>query len=271
MMRILIVGDTHGDFAFVSKACRVAQNNGIKTIIQVGDFGFWDHTPDGVYFLDQLNENARKRGVTWFVLPGNHENYDRLENYEALPGRLQGHDDIPDWEYGSFTTIRTSIYYTGKVNAWKWAGRTFKAVGGAVSIDKEWRTPGKSWWWQEQLRDDELQQAIDIGPTDFLFTHDCPTRAPFKHRLKPDLDSVMHRQKMNKVGQATKAKVWFHGHMHDFYDYWFQYGPKEGNDTKVYGLECNDNAMWNPYGDIKNMAIFDTDTLRVEFPETKGV
>jgi hypothetical protein len=60
--------------------------------------------------------------------------------------------------------------------------------------------------------------------------------------------------------------------MHDFYDYWFEFGPKKGNDTKVYGLECNDDAMFNPYSpDIKNMAIFDTETLGVEFPSTKGV
>lgn len=257
MTRLLVVGDTHGDFAFASKACRVAQANEITTIFQVGDFGIWDHTDDGVYFLDKLNENAERRGVRWVFVPGNHENYNSLEQYQWKCGENRS------WTTEGFTPIRDNIHYTGKVNDWTWDGKTFKAVGGAVSIDRYARVPGRSWWVQEQLTDSELALAIDLGPVDYLLTHDCPTNAPFGNRLKPDLDSVNHRQKMNQVGRASKAKVWIHGHMHSWYDYWFE-------DTKVYGLECNDNAMWPPYGkDIKNMVILDTDTGKVT-PVTEG-
>jgi hypothetical protein len=33
-------------------------------------------------------------------------------------------------------------------------------VAGADSIDKKWRTPGKSWWPDEELSQDELTKAI---------------------------------------------------------------------------------------------------------------
>ena len=259
MARILIVGDTHGNFEFACQMVRLAKKNDISKIIQVGDFGFWDNSDQEVYYLDKLSENSEKRGVTWYVVPGNHENYDKLEGYQA----------VGPWSSEGFAEIRPSILYCGKVNWWAWEGKTFKSVGGAVSIDREYRTLGKSWWMQETLTDDELQQAIDLGEADYLFTHDCPTHAPFARRLKPDLDSIIHRQKMNDVGKSTKAKVWFHGHMHDFYDYWY-------GDTKVWGLECDDKGMhYTKYFGgqdwFKNCAILDTDTGRAEFPNAQGL
>lgn len=266
MTKILVVGDTHGDISFASKACRVAEKHMIDTVIQVGDFGIWDHIKEGVYFLDKLDENAGNRGVRWIFLPGNHENYERLENYELVA------EEQDLWTDEGFVPIRDNVLYTGKVNTWTWEEKTFKAVGGAVSIDKYARVPGKSWWPQEQLTDDELAFA-KRNRADYLFTHDCPTNAPFGGRLKPDLDSVAHRQKMDEVGRATQARIWLHGHMHSFYDYWFPYSPK-GDETKVYGLECNDNAMWwgaNIDGGFMNMAILDTDDDRVHFPNTGNV
>lgn len=264
-MRLLIVGDCHGDDSFVATACRVAKKYDIGTVMQVGDFGIWDHHPSGVKFLDQLDDNAARRGVRWIFLPGNHENYDRLEEYSSRSDHVGSQFRTKE----NFVAIRENVLYTQKVNLWEWEGQTFKAVGGAVSIDKMYRKPGTSWWHQEQLTEAELEYAINLGEADFLFTHDCPTYAPFGGRLKPDLDSVAHRQKIDKVVDATNAKVHFHGHMHSFYDYQNYAGGK------IWGLECNDGAMYNPYGprdvEYKNMAIFDTRTHQVEWPDKQGV
>lgn len=227
MTEYLIVGDVHGDLSFTSKMNAMAKANDIETILQVGDFGIWDHYADGVDFLDALNDEAERFGVQWFFVPGNHENYDRLEWYEANAEKT----------LSGFTKIRDNIFYTGKVNKWVWDGVVFKAVGGAHSIDKAWRTPLKSWWPQETLNDNEFAESEALGPTDVLLTHDCPTYAPFKHRLKNDPESHIHRQKIDEVVKHSQATVHFHGHMHDWYDYASPWGGK------IYGLECNDNAM----------------------------
>jgi hypothetical protein len=231
MTEYLIVGDVHGDLSFTSRMNALAKVNGIETILQVGDFGIWDHTNDGVNFLDFLNVEAEKFGVQWVFLPGNHENFDRLEWYET-----NGEKTL-----SGFTKIRDNIFYTGKVSKWVWDGVVFKAVGGAYSIDKGWRTPGSSWWPQETLTPGELMLSEVMGPADVLLTHDCPTYAPFRHRLKNDPESHIHRQKIDEVVKHTEAVVHFHGHMHDCYDYENPYGGK------IYGLECNDDAMWDPY------------------------
>jgi hypothetical protein len=78
--------------------------------------------------------------------------------------------------------------------------------------------------------------------------------------LKNDPDSHIHRQKIDEVVHNTKAKIHFHGHMHDWYDYTNHYGGK------IYGLECNDDAMWNPYANLKNHVIFDTEGMRIRWP-----
>jgi Icc-related predicted phosphoesterase len=235
MTEYLIVGDVHGDISFASKMTKLAKSHGIETIIQVGDFGIWDHSPDGVYFLDQLNENSAESRhgseVRWVFVPGNHENYDSLEEYQYDPYRTDE----------GFTVIRDRIHYAGKVNKWAWDGVIFKAVGGAHSIDKAYRKPGRSWWWQETLTDAELAKSAELGETDVLLTHDCPTYAPFRHRLKNDPDSHIHRQKIDEVVKHSQATVHFHGHMHDWYDYASPWGGK------IYGLECNDDAMYATY------------------------
>ena len=253
MSKILVVGDVHGDFSFAARTNNIAADLGIQTVIQVGDFGVWDHHPTGNGFLNDLDEHSSLRGTTWIFLPGNHENYDRLEYYEREADGLK--------TFSGFIPVRENILYTGKVHKWEWEGKVFKAVGGAYSIDKQWRKPRVSWWVQEQLTDEELGRSVLMGPADYLFTHDCPTNAPFRHRIKDDIDSHAHRQKMDVVGKTTKATQWFHGHMHDYYDYVFE-------DTKVVGLECNDEAMnsWNgrPAGSgFLNRAVLDIETGHV--------
>jgi hypothetical protein len=77
-----------------------------------------------------------------------------------------------------------------------------------------------------------------------MFTHDCPTNAPFKNRIKNDPDSHAHRQFMDRIGKVVKPKKWFHGHMHEKYDgYDF---PMYDPTTLVYGFEC-DGMLWS-YG-----------------------
>lgn len=235
-MEYLIVGDVHGDTAFARKMCKLAQANDITTIIQVGDFGIWDHTSWGVEFLDRLSRASEEAGVQWVFVPGNHENYDRLEYYEASNYRT----------HEGFVKIRDNIFYTGKVHAWEWEGVMFKAVGGAYSIDKNSRTPLESWWPQEQLTDHEFDKVVQIGKADVLLTHDCPTYAPFS-RLWPSPESHMHRQRIDEVVKYTQAGVHFHGHMHDWYDYENFFGGR------IIGLDCN--TMASPNESPKNHVI----------------
>jgi hypothetical protein len=259
----MVVGDLHGDTRAGVTVLKKAKSLGIDTIMQVGDFGYWPHFTDGIDFLDALNFTARENDLHLYWLDGNHENFDALE---AAVKHYPKDDHGRVW-------IRSHIRYCSRGASWTWNHKRFMTVGGAVSVDKANRVwqeqqhghTRRLWWPQEQLTDDELQFAMAKAakkPVDYLFTHDCPTNAPFRGRMKNDLDSQAHRQKMDRLGQAVKPKVWFHGHMHTRYDgYDF---PTYEPHTTVYGLECNPDAM-HGYGSRSWWGVLNTATDKFEY------
>ena len=90
-------------------------------------------------------------------------------------------------------------------------------IGGAFSIDREWRTEGVDWWPDEELTIPDLQQLLDIAiavKPRIIVTHDCPEsiipylfpRAlPIRSRTQQALDAVLH---------SVKPALWIFGHWH---------------------------------------------------------
>lgn len=252
-MKIMVVGDTHGNTVWLRDRIRQASKLKMDKIFQVGDFGLWDHEEEGFRFLDCINEELRRAGIKLYWVDGNHENHDRLKWYEKNnPKTGVGH-----------VFIRSHILYIPRGLIWEWSGKRFAGVGGAYSIDKAYRKVGSSWWPGEQITDAQKNKIIYGGlrrdPVDYLFTHDCSTASPFKHRLKDDPESHLHRQKMDEIARSLKPRFWFHGHMHDKYEWNFPLDHAATNWAKVYGLECdlmywswgvldteNDTFEWGP-------------------------
>lgn len=251
-----MVGDTHGIKSDIWNACREAGDRKIKHVVVLGDFGLWDHRAEGVEFLDECNEAARVNDCTIFAIGGNHENWD---NWNAYFENLT----LP--RHKGFVMVRRRVLLAPKIHTWKWANKIFVGAGGAVSIDREWRLKGERgerdqitgrrivsgsgpktlWWPNEQLTDEDVA-AIESWniKADYLFTHDCSDKTPFYNRLKPDLDSQIHRQRIDKVLRATKPDFHFHGHMHTKYDWMNADAHRWEHGTQTYGLECN-NDWWS--------------------------
>lgn len=63
-MRVLFAGDTHGNVPFCRYlAKQAARLVGADRVLQVGDFGFWEHEKNGVKFRDLVSEAATRTGV----------------------------------------------------------------------------------------------------------------------------------------------------------------------------------------------------------------
>jgi hypothetical protein len=243
-MKMLLVGDSHGDLQFMDRMVLKAVDNGIDTIFQLGDFGFvW---PGEEYKLELLNILAKENDVNIFFLPGNHEDWDTLDKWER--SAIENNN----LTFNGFIPVTSNIFYSGKTHVWTWYGKTFAVAGGAYSIDKMYRIIGESWWPQEELTDWDIASlangARDYAPVDILLTHDGPTWGNYTRGLLDIPESHIHRQKMNMVHEATRPSMWFHGHYHQF----SQYSDRE---TMVFGLDCNG---WGT-----NNLILDTDTLTV--------
>jgi predicted phosphodiesterase len=152
---VAFVGDLHGNTERACNAVDWAAEQGAEAIIQVGDFAYDFHP----WFLLKLQKTLENAGIHLGYVPGNHEDYRKLDAWQAEHGCTA----IP---------VRPNIHYLPRTYRWEWSGIRFLAMGGAVSVDKTWRTPGVEWWPRETIDWHEAQKACDDGLTDVLIS--CP-------------------------------------------------------------------------------------------------
>ena len=98
-------------------------------------------------------------------------------------------------------------------------------VGGAWSIDKDWRTPGVDWWEDEELSTEELNKIIEKyeqAKPRVMITHDCPTSVAWEMFLSKGLGLGDNKQIKTRTGEALQAmfeihqpELWFYGHWHN--------------------------------------------------------
>lgn len=226
---VLFLGDSHGNTGFVAEAIGAALGYNCQVILQLGDFGIWDHKIDGVKFLDKTEEFLEKAGFPLVFADGNHENFDSLYS-------------IPVDEDG-FRRVRPHIWHAPRGHIWNWSGVTFMAMGGAHSIDGpggvwaqgrgpldkgvggyhyiEEGTDLGGWWPQETIKAVEAQEAIEnalnwkeeVGPIDVLIAHDCPAGVPI-----PGINGYpagdKNRHLLAQVCDAADPHYIFCGHFH---------------------------------------------------------
>jgi predicted phosphodiesterase len=235
-MRIMYLGDLHGSGWWALKAIEVAVKYDVELIIQLGDWGLWPGR-DGLLFRDKTNERLVRAGLIMMVTGGNHDDYDQVDrNYEV--DKL---DPLDLWP------IESNIMWMPRGYRFKLGGTRFLSLGGAYSIDKQWRTPHKSWWVQEQLTDDDVKRAIDVEEpkVDVMVTHDIPWGAKPPWNRKAFIECMPNQEKVREVVNVCRPKWLFHGHLHFRYTDMMQI--EGGHTVRVEGLDCDgspEDASW---------------------------
>lgn len=156
--------------------------------VQVGDLGF------SYEYLKDIDPAKHK------FIGGNHDNYTVL-------------------------THRPPDHYLGDFGSVALGGLNFFFVRGAWSIDINMRTPGISWWPEEELSLRRLQEAVDayaaVKPN-VMMTHDCP-RSVVEHVSDPmmlvdfghDIDHQTNTQlALQKMLEIHQPRYWYFGHYH---------------------------------------------------------
>lgn len=243
---ILVVGDTHGDHGFwYERVIPAAKRYGVQRIVQLGDFGYWEHSLAGVKYLHRLSEWLSEADMAVYFVDGNHENHTWLRSVYAPK---QGQPEP--------CRIRKRIYWLPRGSAGTWEGVRWLACGGAYSIDKPGRVPGQSWWPEETITDKEVNACRARGRADVLFSHDCPLGVePSQiHGANKTLvvETQVNRVKLTEVMKNSRAKLVMHGHWHEFHDDVTYEG------VRVVGLGCNTNWAVQPA-----LALLDLETLEV--------
>lgn len=257
-----MVGDSHGNLDYLQQVIQYGIDEGdVDEIIQLGDFGYWEHTVGGVRFLDQLNEILIEHELKLHWVDGNHE------NHAMLRAKYKPH---------GLTPIRSNIVYIPRGTRWEWDGVTFLGIGGAYSIDKRSRLADTaeavrfnhmsenpypdhvfdSWWPEELITLEEVELACEGGHVDVVVSHDSPScadtfEAYFTRtgsRLRPIPETTQNQWRLQDVYNATLPKRWYHGHYH------FPYRTKVG-ECIIEGLSCD--------GTRGSITILDTEDLHV--------
>lgn len=210
---VALAGDWHAQTGHAIAALNALSGASIRTILHLGDFGIFDLGPHG--YMGRVHDTLIQNDQTIFVTLGNHENY-------RLTGRFRLNEDGTS-SYSDFPRIR--ILSRGQ--HWRWHDTTFTSLGGANSIDRYHRIPGKSWFREEQISNSDVNTAIAHGHADILLTHDVPGIVPFYGTPEQDslrvqmdwgYDEALYirgsREQLTRAALGIRPEQIFHGHHH---------------------------------------------------------
>jgi len=204
MSKTLMVGDLHGEWSDLNN---LINHKRPDNIIQLGDWGWWPHfhgkkglLPRGKIF-DQFGvrnvQNNLKTNIYW--IPGNHCNWDDLKcltDYE--PVEIQ--EGITYCPFGTVLEVN---------------GYNILCCGGASSIDKDTRIERTSWWKDEIISQEDMDNLPDCN-IDIVISHTIP-ESFFKyipiHKLKKRDPSIIA---LEMILNKYRPRMWFSGHFHHY-------------------------------------------------------
>ena len=213
-----VTGDTHGD-QILWDVCITKFLTSGDTIIVAGDFGFGFF--DGRYwpqemFFDYLAE----QNYTVLFCDGNHENFDKLNQYE-----------VSEWKGGRVHFIRENVIHLMRGEIYDIDQKKLFVFGGGYSLDKEFRICGRTWWPQEMPCEEEYRNASKnlekCGyQVDYILTHTAPSdtveyMSHFERAIKNTvIEEAPLTGYLRWVEEVTEYKKWYFGHFHIDAELW---------------------------------------------------
>ena len=195
--------------------------DGIKYHIILGDAGFlWlGNAVEEMRIFNTLKE----RSFPVLCVFGNHD-------------PVLGRNDLQEIDIGigeKVIVIKNEnpfIAYLKRGKIYTIEGKRFLVLGGALSIDKEYRIPGLSWWKEEYWSKPEEKSLFKLfkkeNNFDYVLSHTGPNRINetiFKSINKVGLSPVFFDEVAalnEKIDCKISCKQWFCGHWHKDYFYY---------------------------------------------------
>ena len=202
---LYITGDVHGTWD--NRENFLQSLTPEDKVICLGDLG-WSWNAKLVEEFDPHCE--------WLSVFGNHENYTLIEQ---MP--------IVERYGGKVRQMKDNVFYLMNGEMYEIEGNKFFAFGGALSIDKRWRTPYVSWWPQEQPTTEEFNHALDTlekndWKFDVLLTHTAETELVIKvlgrnDTIYDNTERMIQELKYQIREHNGSFKYHFFGHLHEFW------------------------------------------------------
>jgi len=206
---IYLTGDTHRtvNIEKLKPSHFKIQKNLTKEdyLIICGDFGgVWDKSK----ISEQCIEFHNTRNYTTLFVDGNHENFDLLNSYP-----------VTKWKGGKVHQIAEHVYHLMRGQVFEIDGFKFFTMGGGISVDKEFRMPGRTWWPQEDLSCEEIEEAVKNldqhhWKVDYILTHTASNRM-MKECFGFQKEESRINEFLDMIQMRLEYKWWFFGHFHE--------------------------------------------------------
>lgn len=206
---IFLTGDTHGVTDIHKLTAKKFDRKGLTRddyVIILGDFGFIWYDPPSSEDTWWLGYLERAPWTTLFIL-GNHENYPLIRQKET-----------EEWNGGRVRRFRPHVLQLVDNEVFNIDGQSFFVRGGAHSIDRHTRIPGKSWWCEEVPTDGERAAAIakldSVGwKVDYVLTHEAPAQV-CEWLYQKQVITDEYSRWLQTIANRLQFQRWFFGHHH---------------------------------------------------------
>ena len=205
-MATFLKGDIHGNlFEIIDFIDRFNLGKNDNIII-LGDCGIaWrKDKKDLAQNIKLWNECGN--GVKLYFIDGNHENFNILNSFPIE---------------NNMGKIADNIYHLRRGQVYEFENKKILVCGGADSIDKYRRIENFTWWKEEAISQEPIDD-IPAGHYDYVLTHCCPRSIFEKNKIYLSTLQFLDENKINHNSEdmleQLKNKItldhWFFGHYH---------------------------------------------------------
>ena len=208
---VYFTGDIHGSPFKLQVFCRYMELTEKDTIVILGDVGanYYGGKRD-----KQFKEQIAKLAPTIFCIHGNHEQ--RPANIPSYIAKEW--NDGPVWyeeEYPNLLFARDGNIYVID-------GVIYLVIGGAFSVDKNYRLSRGYGWWADEQPSEEIKarvgRRVANSGLDVILSHTCPFKYEPREAFLPGIDQSevdsSTEEWLDTIEESVDYKAWFCGHWH---------------------------------------------------------
>lgn len=210
---VYITGDTHGIFKRIEKFCMRIQPTREDVLIILGDAGF--------NFFGGMRDRVKKElvsrlPITVFSIHGNHEkrpaSMDSYTVREWRGGKVYVEEEFPN------------LLFAMDGEVYDFEGTKAMAIGGAYSVDKEYRIRLDWPWFPDEQPSEAIKQRVEakldaLGwKIDVVLSHTTPYKYRPVELFTGEIDESTVDQSteiwLGRLEDKLDYKRWYCGHFH---------------------------------------------------------
>lgn len=211
-MRFFITGDTHGDFKRIAEFCDKHNTTKNDIMCILGDAGINYYLGKRDYLLKEFLKDLP---ITLFCIHGNHE---------ERPQNIPSYDEM-EWNNGIvfYEKDYPNILFARDGEIFNINGKSILIIGGAYSVDKEYRLMNGYSWFEDEQPNEEIKQYVKEQIKkqehfDIVLSHTCPITTQPTHMFLSWLDQSKIDKSTEIFLQEIADKIdfdnWYFGHFH---------------------------------------------------------